>query len=119
MRAIIPVALMCTIVSVAGCSSSDGTFDGTVEVDDNYFEPTEATVAAGTTVTLQMEGGAARSHTVTIHKVGNPATMMMHNHTMGPSGMTEYTFATAGTCHVWCRFHGSMTSGMRMLVTVE
>ena len=116
LRTILPALLLLAFV-LSGCSS--GGDDNDVEVDDDYFEPEETTIDAGTTLHFEVESGAEHGHTITIHKVGDPVTTLLENKTVRAGDALDFTFSQAGTYHVWCRFHGTMTSGMHMLVTVE
>ena len=100
-------------------TASTTTAGGTrsVNVADNEFVDGDFTIVSGTTVTYTNVG--AGGHTVTIHWVGDPATTLKLDQTIQPGQSAQFTFATTGTYHVWCRFHGTMTSGMASVVTVE
>lgn len=102
-------------MTVAGCSS--GGAHGTITVKDNEFSPKTLTVDAGEEVHFEVTGSNA--HTVTIHMVGDPVTTLKMDQDVSKGDDVHYTFAAAGTYHVWCTIHGSMTSGMAMVVTVE
>lgn len=101
-------------LALAGCSSGGG--DTTVTLNAGSFSPTALTVDAGEEVHFEAAMG---SHTVTIHKVGDPTTTLLLDETVSAGGDVHFTFPSAGTYHVWCKHHGMMTSGMAMLVTVE
>ena len=63
---------------------------------------------------------AVHAHTVTIHKAGDATSIILKDTAVSSANPeTSFTFASAGTYHVWCKNHGGMTSGMHMLVTVE
>jgi plastocyanin len=109
------------VVLLAGCAGTTTTTTTTgsssgkeVGLYDNSFEDGNLTLAAGSTVKYTNEGHNA--HTVTIHWVGDPLTTTKIDKTLQPGESVSYTFATAGTYHVWCRFHGQMTSGMATVV---
>jgi len=87
-----------------------------VSLKDNYFDGGNKTLSIGTTVTFRNDG--AHAHTVTIHHVSDPTTVTVWNQTLQPGQTTAYPFALSGTYHVWCRFHGTMTTGMAMVETV-
>jgi plastocyanin len=110
------------VVLLAGCtgstygSSSTPTAGGakTVGLYDNYFEDGNATVAKGASILYKNEG--KNPHTVTVHWVGEPLTTFRLDKTLQPGESVSFTFVDAGTYHVWCRFHGAMTSGMATVV---
>jgi len=126
---LVPVVLSALMLS--GCSNSMGGGSSSssssaatsaaatrsVGLYDNYFEDGNLTVAPDTTITYTNEG--THGHTVTIHWVGDPLTTIKLNQTLQPGEKVSYTFATSGTYHVWCRFHGQMTSGMATIVKVQ
>ncbi|MEK6986239.1 MAG: plastocyanin/azurin family copper-binding protein [Candidatus Thermoplasmatota archaeon] len=60
----------------------------------------------------------ARAHTVTVHKVGDAATTTRIDRTLQPDQTYTYTFDAPGTYHVYCRLHGTTTSGMTSTVEV-
>ena len=60
-----------------------------------------------------------RAHTVTVHKVGDSATTTKVDRTLQPDEEYTYTFDAPGTYHVYCRFHGTMTTGMTSTVEVS
>lgn len=79
------------------------------------FSPTTLTVAAGTTVTWENDGGTA--HTVT-SATGSADTYDLSL----PSGSVTHQFATAGTYNFYCKFHGANTTpptGMHGTITVQ
>jgi plastocyanin len=116
MRRALPAFLLPFLL--AGCSGGDAAFDGEVEVDDDYFEPKEATIKAGDRIHFEVEASAKNKHTVSIHKAGDaPAQFVNFNVSAGDD--VSYNFDLPGTYHVWCQLHGTMTDGMAMLVTVE
>ncbi|MEA3190316.1 MAG: hypothetical protein QOD77_898 [Thermoplasmata archaeon] len=120
------LASLAVALLLSGCMANDGNKStsttpttGAQDADevalrDNMFDPTTLDVAKGTLVRFDNEG--ARRHTVTIHWVGDPIEVTKLNQTVEVGSDTSFTFATAGTYHVWCRFHGTMTSGMAMVV---
>mgnify|MGYP001615822079 CR=1 FL=1 len=108
--ALLPLAF----VTLAGCS--DGGFDGTITLNADSFSPKSATVDAGDEVHFEVASG---THTVTIHMVGDPTTTLKLDQSVSAGDDAHFTFAAAGTYHVWCKLHGTMTSGMAMVVTVE
>ncbi|MEA3143419.1 MAG: Cupredoxin-like domain [Thermoplasmata archaeon] len=99
--------------SPAGTSGT-GSGAKTVELYDNYFEDGNLTLAADSSVTYKNMG--THGHTVTVHWVGDPVTTYKLDQTLQPGGSVSFTFSPAGTYHVWCRFHGAMTSGMATVV---
>jgi plastocyanin len=111
--ALLPLAFL----ALAGCSDSG--FSGSIEVDDNYFKPTSATIDAGDAIHFEVESDAQNAHTITIHKAGDPTTTLLLDQHVSAGDDAHFTFASAGTYHVWCQIHGGMTSGMHTLITVE
>lgn len=87
-----------------------------IDLRDDSFSPNRTQVAPGTTVTLVNVG--MHNHTVTIHYAPDPTTQTIKDTTLTPQTSTTHTFALPGTYHVWCKFHGTMTTGMAMVVTV-
>lgn len=131
------IAIACLLVSAlaAGCADQDGTTTTTTTTDatttaptsgprgenevillDHTFVPKELNVTAGTTLTFLNQG--ASPHTVTIHHAEDPVNVQLKNETLDSGEQTTHTFVAPGTYHVWCRFHGEMTSDMAMVVRV-
>jgi plastocyanin len=82
-----------------------------VEVDDNYFEPKNLTVAVGTTVEWKNEG--QRTHTVTADDHSFDSGDLAHD------GDFTFTFTTAGTYAYYCEHHGEEGGqGMAGTITV-
>ena len=84
----------------------------TVEVGDNFFEPDELEITAGTKVTWKNEGKVL--HNVVPVKKGK---------WKGTSSLTKgksysYTFKKAGKYAYYCSFHGSPTGGQRGTIVV-
>ncbi|MFA5943527.1 MAG: cupredoxin domain-containing protein [Candidatus Thermoplasmatota archaeon] len=112
---------------LAGCSSPDAPTtpdqpqNGSSEMKmvsmiDNSFKDANFDRIPGGQAMYMNQG--QNPHTVTIHLVGEPATTLKVDETLQPDQTKTYTFATAGTYHVFCKFHGTMTSGMSSTVTV-
>ena len=91
--------------------------EGMVEMYDDCFAGGNRTVPVGSTLMFMNEG--ARNHTVTIHWVGDPVTTTKVDQKLEPGHDLNFTFASAGTYHVWCKYHGQMTRGMAMVVTAQ
>lgn len=106
--------LLLSALALAGCSGGEA--HGTVTLRNNEFDPSRLTVDAGDEVHFEVKEG---THTVTIHKVGDPTTTLLKDVNVAAGADEHFTFAAAGTYHVWCKLHGSMTTGMAMVVTVE
>jgi plastocyanin len=131
--AIVPVLVLA--IALAGCSGNSGggasasvsvsasgsmssaPGDKTVAVRDNYFDGGNQTVSQGTTIHYTNMG--QHGHTVTIHWVGDPITVVKLNQTIQPGQSVAFTFDSPGTYHIWCRFHGTMTTGMASIVAVQ
>lgn len=88
-----------------------------VSMVDNSFKDGNFDRSPGEQAMYMNQGENA--HTVSIHWVGDPATTLKVDKTLQPGQTETYTFATAGTYHVFCKLHGTMTSGMTSTVTVS
>ena len=147
MRIAFAVALALTAATLSGCMAyGDGTTSGTqppgtttgttttppttttttpgpgpanvrVDLMDDFFLPNATTISPGTTIDFVNMG--LRNHTVTIHFVSTPANQTIKDTTLAPGEETDHLFALPGTYHVWCKFHGTMLTGMAMVVTVQ
>jgi plastocyanin len=114
------------VMLLAGCTGSTvtdttsaspgGATSRKVDLYDNRFEDGNLTLTKGATITYRNEG--EHGHTVTVHWVGEPVTTLRLDKTLQPGETVDFTFKDAGTYHVWCRFHGMMTSGMATVVKV-
>ena len=71
------------------------------------FEPSNAQVTAGDTVTFRNDGGA--DHTVTIESIGSDVNIE-------PGESATYTFDTPGTYEYACKYH---PPDMKGVITVE
>jgi plastocyanin len=142
MRAsVVLVPLLFAAVLLAGCSSNDPGGNGNgyggatpggaltttssagggspeelmVSMVDNRFVDGDKSVPAGSSIMYMNEGSHA--HTVTIHWTGEDASLTRLNQTLQPGQQVTFTFDQKGAYHVWCRFHGTMTTGMASTVT--
>lgn len=141
--ALVPLAIVTALV-LAGCSARDDPAPATttehstlqspnanstppssgsatapaqsVDLQGGQFKDGTRTVPSGTTITYTNKD--AGSHTVTIHFAPDPASTLKFDDTLTKDQEASYTFTTAGTYHVWCKLHGTMTSGMTSTVTV-
>jgi plastocyanin len=81
------------------------------------FSPTSLTVTAGTTVTWN--NGSSTTHSVTS---ATGSTDVYDSPDIGVGSTFQHTFATAGTYHYYCRFHGTNgnpPTGMSGTITVN
>ena len=114
------LAALALIVGLAGCGggSSDGVTNppppppppppaNTINISDNYFNPTSKTVAVGTTVTWNWT--TPTTHNVTF--ADGPASGNKS------SGTYTRTFNTAGTYTYVCTIHQAV--GMTGTITVQ
>ena len=101
-------------MTVSGCA---GGGEVTITVKDNEFDPKTLTVDSGEEVHFEVTG--SNPHTITIHFAPDPLTTLKLDQEVSAGDDTHFTFAATGTYHVWCKLHGTMTSGMAMVVTVE
>ena len=77
------------------------------------YDPSELTVAAGTTVLFVNDDSVA--HTVTQGTDGTADEGAAFDEEVGPGESVEITFDEAGDISITCRFHPAMN----MVVTVE
>jgi plastocyanin len=98
--------------AVGNVSAPAGT-EEQVTVRDGSFEPSEITVAEGTTVTWVNED--EQGHTVTNGEGGAPAAEPLFDEPLNAEQTVSYTFEEPGTYPVTCRVHHDM----QMTVTVE
>lgn len=99
-----------------GPVDGDGTFTGTIHIQDNRFSPANATITAGDSVTWSWDGND--SHTVTHGSSPTvpPDAQKLFDVPERSSGTFGYRFDTAGSYPYFCRPHFNM--GMRGTITV-
>jgi plastocyanin len=97
-------------------SSSAAPPDYDVELYDNSYDPATLAVPNFQKVTFTNKG--TLSHTVTIVKQGDPPGSYLRDVPIQPNTAVDYNFPNDGTYNVFCRYHGTETSGMRMTITV-
>lgn len=97
-----------------GATSADDTFATGpfhVHVDNFFFDPARLCVASGSSVTWHWHAG---SHTVTIHRQGDPNGQYVHDEPLSSSPLqseSSYTFSEAGTFHYFCQPHSNGENG--------
>lgn len=119
-RILLVTASLATFVALSGCT--DGKSGNTVSATDNQFTPNTMTVKEDTAVSFKNDGNVL--HSVTVHKVGDPATQTKKDTDIAKDASTTYEFPDAGTYHVYCKYHsggaaGNFGTGMVMTVTVN
>lgn len=104
-------AAIALVAAIAACGGDDstapptnGTFNGTVEVKNNFFSPSAATISVGDSVTWHWNGG---SHSVTSTGTSDFA----FDSGVKTSGTFGRRFNSAGTARYFCTVHGSGMSG--------
>lgn len=115
--ALLSMFVLATVVS--GCMGGDAT---SVSAKDDKFEPNSLSITENDKVKWTNDG--ARLHSVTIHKVGDPATQTKKDTDIAKGTSTEFSFTEDGTFHVYCKYHsagatGTFDNGMVMTVTVK
>ena len=100
----------------AGTTSSAAAADYDVELYDSRYDPTTLSVPNFQKVVFTNKG--TLSHTVTIVKQGDPPGTFLRDQPLQPNGALDYNFPNDGTYNVYCRYHGTETSGMHMTITV-
>jgi len=112
-RRSVPVLLVAGL-AFTGLSCSDSTAPNatTVQVKDDLFDPTSASIAAGGTVTWQWGGSNQHNVTwVTQSGTSDSPTQV--------TGTYNRNFSGAGTFDYYCTIHGTETSGMHGSVVVQ
>jgi len=100
-----------------GPVDGDGTFTGTIHIQDNRFSPANVTITAGESVTWRWDGN--NSHTVThgTSPTVPPDAQKLFDTPEQSSGTFVFKFDNAGTFAYFCRPHFSM--GMKGAITVQ
>jgi plastocyanin len=80
--------------------------DVTIELDDNYFEPTFMKVKDGQKLSIELENEGSNQHTFTITGLNIDQTV-----DAGQKKEIEITFSGTSDIAFFCRFHGA--GGMR------
>lgn len=113
---------------LAGCAgndtSSDDRGDGSSSPTMKMVSMVDDSIKDGNFAIRTMDQAmymneGQRAHTVTVHKVGDSATTTKVDRTLQPDEVYTYTFDAPGTYHVYCRFHGTMNTGMTSTVEVS
>lgn len=102
--------------TTAAGSTTAAAPDFNVEMYDNRYDPTTLAVPNYQKVVFENKG--TLSHTVTIVRQGDPAGTTYRDQAVQTGANVDYNFPNDGTYTVYCRYHGSETSGMRMTITV-
>lgn len=116
MRALFAAALAALLIAgCAGSSPAASTDHKDVDVADNKFNPSTVNVVPGQAVEFHSSGN--NKHTVTIH---DPSGATVHDKELSKGQATSYTFAKAGTYHVFCTLHSNAQAvGMSMTVNAK
>jgi plastocyanin len=115
-RSTILLAALVAAVACSGDDNGDGgqgpgeTPEGDILVRNNAFVPSELAVATGTSVVWAWQAGSS------IHNVTFDDGQTSGNQS---SGTYERAFGAAGSYPYHCTIHGTATSGMRGVVTVD
>lgn len=121
MRNIIILA-MALVVSVgfSGCTgNTGGATTKDVSATDNQFDPNTLELKEGSMIAVKNNG--ENLHSVTVHKVNDPATTTKKDTNIEKGASTDYKFEESGTYHVYCKYHtppGQFQTGMVLTVTV-
>jgi plastocyanin len=110
--------------SSPGANGSPRTFTATgvipgefvqVDVTNNQFSPSAATIAAGGSVLFRWPEGSRQHNIIPVAPQTRPSATTVVD---GPTTHEE-TFPTSGTYNYFCSVHGSANSGMRGTVIVQ
>ena len=102
--------------SSASTSSSAAPADYNVELYDSRYDPTTLAVPNYQKVIFENKG--ALTHTVTIVRQGDAVGTTYRDQPVQTGATVDFNFPNDGTYVVYCRYHGSETSGMHMTITV-
>lgn len=102
--------------TTAGSPTSQAPADYNVELYDSRYDPTTLVVPNFQKVVFENKG--ALTHTVTIVRQGDSAGTAYRDQPVQTGATVDFNFPNDGTYTVYCRYHGSETSGMRMTITV-
>lgn len=114
LRKLTLIAAAITLVAVFAACGDDsttnppggGTFNGTVQVNNNVFSPASATVHVGDTVTWKFNG----FHSVTAPPPGGSSDFTFDSGQKS-SGTFQFAFNAEGVAHYYCTVHGTSMSG--------
>ena len=101
------------LLSVLSCSDSTTptTNGSTIEVKDDFFDPTTLNVPTGTTVTWTWAGSVA-------HQVVSDNGVFASSDLQG-AGTHTATFSSPGTYNYHCAIHGGPGTGMHGTIVVS
>lgn len=102
--------------SAGTTSSSPAPADYNVELYDSRYDPTTLAVPNFQKVVFENKG--ALTHTVTIVRQGDAVGTTYRDEPIQTGRTVDFNFPNDGTYVVYCRYHGSETSGMHMTITV-
>jgi plastocyanin len=109
-----------TSSSGGGTSSASPTSqapaDYNVELYDSRYDP--LTLAVPNYQKVVFENKGALTHTVTIVRQGDSAGTTYRDQPVQTGATVDFNFPNDGTYTVYCRYHGTETSGMHMTITV-
>lgn len=114
-RRTLVVAMLIVVVVVTGTSAVAQ--DQGVDVRDNEFAPSSATVTVGDTVTWTQSG--SNPHSVTAEDGSFDSGPNCPPACMGPGDTFSETFTEPGEYGYYCKIHGSPGQGMSGTVVVE
>lgn len=112
-RCVAAVAVVIALVPLAGCAQDSGSAGPAVTLQESRFDPSQLGISRGETVTWR--NSDAFEHTVTIR---GPSGGTVADEEVPAGETTAVRFDQEGTYEVWCRYHGSVGSGMHMTVDV-
>lgn len=117
--------LILTVLLLAGCAGSkssdspemtDSPEFKMITMEDNTIKNGDMQVNVNDRAMYMNRGST--THTVTVHLVGDGSTTYKLDSEVQPGKDVTYRFTAPGTYHVFCKLHGTMTSGMTSTVTV-
>lgn len=102
--------------TAAGTTSSAAPADYNVEMYDSRYDP--LTLAVPNYQKVVFENKGALTHTVTIVRQGDSEGTTYRDQPVQNGATVDFNFPNDGTYTVYCRYHGTPTSGMHMTITV-
>jgi plastocyanin len=114
--AAIAVAMTACFAACGGDDSSgpgdDGTFTGTIHIQDDHFSPSSVTISVGDSVTWRWEG--SHPHTVTQGTSPTNPMVKLFDTPQKTSGTFGFRFTNAATVQYFCRVHAGMTGSIKV-----
>lgn len=106
MKNIISLALVAIIIMLTlnSCKKDQGTpSENEIWLENSKFSSSTKTIAVGTTITFTNKDNMT-------HTVSETNNLFTSSADMGKNDTFVFTFSSAGTYHIYCKYHPSMTA---------